>query len=55
MERAAAKVAGVQNISISFLTQKLNIEADDANFDAIMQEVVKTCRKVERDCVIHME
>lgn len=55
MERAISKIKGVESVNISFLTQKLNIEADDERFDDIMQEAVRACKKVERDCVIHME
>ncbi len=55
MERSIEKIAGVESISISFLTQKLKIEADDQRFDEIMQEAAKACKKIERGCVIHME
>ncbi len=54
MENAILKIDGVQNAAVSFMTQKLSIEADDARFDDIMQEVVAVCRKVEPDCVIHL-
>ncbi|MDE7216257.1 MAG: cation transporter [Clostridia bacterium] len=52
MERAIAKIDGVTFANVSFMSQKLTIEADDARFDEIMKEVVKTCRKVEPDCRI---
>ncbi len=52
MERAIAKIDGVTSATVSFMAQKLNIEADDARFDDIMKEVVKTCKKVEPDCKI---
>ena len=52
MENAIRKIEGVSDASVSFMTQKMTIEADDARFDAIMQEVVKVCRKVEPDCEI---
>ena len=52
MESAIAKIDGVTSVTISFMSQKLNIEADDARFDDIMKEVVKTCKKVEPDCRI---
>ncbi len=52
MERAIAKIDGVVSATVSFMAQKLNIEADDARFDEIMKEVVKTCKKVEPDCRI---
>ena len=52
MERAIAKIDGVQSATISFMSQRLTIEADDARFDDIMKEVVKVCKKVEPDCRI---
>ena len=54
MENAIRKIEGVSDASVSFMTQKMTIEADDARFDAIMEEVVKVCRKVEPDCVINL-
>ena len=54
MEDAIKKIDGVADASVSFMMQKLTIEADDARFDAIMQEVVKVCKKVEPDCKIQM-
>lgn len=52
MERAIKKIDGVHDASVSFLTQKMTIDADDERFDAIMKQVVKTCKKVEPDCII---
>lgn len=52
MESAIAKIDGVTSVTISFMAQKMTIEADDARFDDIMKEVVKTCKKVEPDCRI---
>ena len=52
MERAIAKIDGVASATVSFMSQRLTIEADDAKFDDIMKEVVKTCKKVEPDCRI---
>ena len=49
MEQAIKKLPGVRDASVSFLTQKLTLDAD-----AIVQEVVKVCKKVEPDCVIHV-
>lgn len=54
MEEAIKKIDGVHDASVSFMTQKMMIDADDARFDAIMQEVVKVCEKVEPDCTILM-
>ena len=52
MELAVAKIDGVNSVSISFMAQRMAIEADDARFEEIMDQVVKTCKKVEPDCRI---
>lgn len=52
MENAIKKLPGVTDASVSFMTQKMTIDADDARFDDIMKQVVKTCKKVEPDCEI---
>ena len=52
MEDAIKKLDGVADASVSFLTQKMTVDADDARFDEIMQQVVKCCKKVEPDCQI---
>lgn len=54
MENAIKKIEGVTDANVSFMAQKLTIDADDARFDEIMQEVVKVCKKVEPDCQIKM-
>ena len=52
MERAIAKINGVNAVTVSFMTQRLSIDADDASFEDIMNQVVKVCKKVEPDCRI---
>ena len=52
MEAAIKKIDVVQDAAVSFMTQKLTIQADDARFDAVVQEAVKVCKKVEPDCEI---
>ena len=52
MEDAIKKIDGVTDASVSFMTQKMSIDADDERFEAIIDEVVKVCKKVEPDCVI---
>ena len=52
MERAINKIDGVNHAPISFMTQKLIIDADDARFEEIMEQVVKACKKVESGCEI---
>ncbi len=52
MERAISKIEGVQSASVSFLMQRLAVEADEARFEEIMERVEKVCRRVEPDCRI---
>ena len=52
MEEAIRKIDGVKEVSISFMTQKMVLEADDDKFDDIMQKAVKACAKIEPDCKI---
>ncbi|WP_455147666.1 cation transporter [Clostridium sp.] len=54
MENAIKKLDGVNDASVSFMMQKMTIDADDARFDEIMKEVVEVCKKVEPDCIINM-
>lgn len=52
MEAAINKIDGVEKATMSFMAQKLTIVADNARFDAIMDEVERACAKVEPDMEI---
>ena len=52
MEDAIKKVDGVKDATVSFVMQKMTVEADHARFDDIMKEIVKVCKRVEPDCEI---
>ena len=52
MEAAIKKLDGVNDCTVSFMAQKLTLDAEDGRFDAILQEAVKICKKVEPDCTI---
>lgn len=54
MENAIRKIDGVHDATVSFMAQKLTIDADEERFDEIMREVAAVCRKVEPDCVIEL-
>lgn len=54
MEEAIKKIDGVNDAAVSFLAQKMTIDAVDDHFDAIMEEVKAVCAKVEPDCKILM-
>ena len=52
METAINKINGVNKATVSFMTQKLTIDADDSLFDEILKETVATIKKVEPDCTV---
>ncbi|MEJ8743399.1 cation transporter [Mediterraneibacter sp. HCN-7094] len=52
MEEAIKKIEGVNDASVSFMMQKMTIDADDARFDEIVKEAVAICAKVEPDCKV---
>lgn len=55
MEDAAKKVEGVQDATVSFMTQKMKVEfMEGAEEAAVMQNVLKACKKVESDCEIYL-
>lgn len=54
MEQAVQKLPGVESATVSFMTQKMVVEAPDEGFDALMQQVVRACRKIEPDCEIYL-
>ena len=52
MEDAIKKIPGVNDAVVSFMTQKMTIDAEDERFEEIIDEVAKVCAKVEPDCRI---
>ena len=52
MEDAIKKIDGVNTASMSFMTQKLVIDAEPEKMDAILDEAEKICHKIEPDMVI---
>lgn len=55
MEDAARRTAGVQAATVNFMTQKMIVEfAEGQEPRAVMQDVLKACRKVEPDCEIFL-
>ena len=55
IESAIAKIDGVDSATVSFVTQKLKIEADESRIEDIMKVAEKTCRRVEPDCRLIIE
>lgn len=53
MEEATKKTEGIADATVSFMTQKMNVEFEEgADEKKVMKAVLKACRKVEPDCEI---
>lgn len=52
MERAAAKVEGVDFVAINFMAQKITLEANDDIFMEVLDKVEKVMQSVEKDVSI---
>ncbi|MBO5198625.1 MAG: cation transporter [Lachnospiraceae bacterium] len=52
VENAIAKLDGVTKVTVSFMTQKMTLEADDDKFDEVVEQAVKLAKKVDPDMEI---
>ena len=52
MELAAKNTDGVKDANVSFMTQKMTIDADDEGFDDILRAAQKAITRVDRACKI---
>lgn len=52
MEDGIKRIDGVKSATVSFMTQKLTLDADDARFCEILDEAARICKKIEPDCTI---
>ena len=54
IETALKALPGVKNASVSFMAQKLLLEADDAQFQSILQQAVRAAKQIEPDFEIEL-
>ena len=54
IENAIQKIDGVEKASVSFMTQKMTIEAPEGRMDAILQEAKKLIHKLEPDVTVQL-
>ena len=52
LQEGLAKLEGVTTVSVNFMTQKLTLEAVDAEFDDVLQRVIDYTGEAEPDCEI---
>lgn len=55
MEEAARNTAGVKDATVNFMLLKMIVEFEEGTDPkAVMQDVLKNCKKVEDDCEIFL-
>ena len=55
MEEAAKATEGVKDAVVNFMTLKMSVEFEEGSEPkAVMQDVLKNCKKVEDDCEIFL-
>ena len=54
MEAAIKKIDGVEDAAVSFMAQKMVLEAEDARFDEVLKQAVKAAKKIEPDFEIEL-
>ena len=52
LENAVAAIDGVQRVTVSFMAQKMILEAPDDKFDDILKQVIKTAKKVVPEATV---
>ena len=55
MEQATRKIPGIAAATVNYFAQKIVVEFQEgADPEAVIQAVLKACRKVESDCEIEL-
>ena len=52
LERAVQKIEGIENASISFMSERMEIEFDESKKDEIIKKLNKVIKKEEPDVTI---
>lgn len=54
IEAAVKKIDGVTTANVSFMSQKMVLEADDQKFEAVAAEAIRLIKKIEPDVTVRM-
>ncbi len=54
IQERIAKLDGVNEVSISFITQRIVLDVEDAQADAVLSQAHKIVKKVEPDCILNI-
>ena len=54
MEQAANKVSGIKKAVVNYMALKMSVDFEEGcDEQAVMENVLKVCRRVEPDCEIY--
>ena len=54
MEKAIERIDGVQSVTVSFLAQKMVLEADDGRWEEILKQACDAVRRVDSHCTVEL-
>ena len=49
IEKAVSGIKGIDNVNVSFFSEKLSFECDERLYDEMFEKVKEICRKVSPD------
>lgn len=52
LERAIGEIDGVQRVTVSFMAQKILLEAEEERLEGILAEIKKVAKKTVPDCTV---
>lgn len=52
IENAVQKIDGIEEANLSFMTQKLTIQAPDAEMDRIVDEATRIAKRIEDEVIV---
>ncbi len=52
IERKVSKIKGVDSASVTFMTRKMVIDAEESKMDAIVEGAVAAIKKMEPDVIV---
>lgn len=54
IEETIKKIEGVISCSVNYIMQKMVIEANDSDFEAVLKKAIKAAKKIEPDFEIEL-
>ncbi len=53
MEAGIKELEGVEDAMVNFLTQKITLVAQEKDFEMLLPQIEKVCKKIDKNFVIH--